>query len=52
MKSTACAPQVSEPPAVDALMGDSVDGVTLALALVILASAAILAAIYAFGVLE
>jgi hypothetical protein len=33
-------------------MGESVDGVTLGLAILILASAAILAAIYAFGVLE
>jgi hypothetical protein len=33
-------------------MGDSVDGIMLALAILILASAAILAAIYAFDVLE
>jgi hypothetical protein len=33
-------------------MGESVDGVMLALAILALASAAILAAIYAFGVLE
>ena len=55
-KLTACAPffppQGSEPPSVDAFMGESVDGVMLALAILALAGAAILAAIYAFDVLE